>query len=83
MDYNTYEEKFLKEYHKIKPLTSFRRAQLKYTYDKTSICPRCGTKTIVDLDKAEIYCPDCGLVVKASIEYVGNRQVSYPYGLLL
>ena len=60
-----------------------RRAKLQANNEDTSICPECGAKTVTDLDKCEIYCPDCGLIVKASISYVGVKFIQYPYGTLL
>ena len=84
MDYETYTTIFLRDYHKRKRLVEkYRRAQRRPSYDKVSICPECGTETVKDLDRAEIYCPSCGLIVKASIDYVGIYKVSYPFGLLL
>ena len=60
-----------------------RRAKLQANNEDTSICPECGAKTVTDLGKCEIYCPDCGLIVKASISYVGVKFIRYPYGTLL
>ena len=60
-----------------------RRAKLHPNTEDTTVCPECGAETTEDLDKAEIYCKDCGLIVKASIAYVGNRFIMYPYGILL
>lgn len=82
MDQYQYCLKFLNEY--LKDVTyNNRRAKLHPNIEKTGICPSCGAKTKTDLDKAEIYCTDCGLVVKASIPYVGNKKIDYPYGTLL
>jgi hypothetical protein len=61
----------------------YRRAKLHRNNENQEICPECGAETITDLDRCEIYCTDCGLVVKASISYVGNRFILYPYGTLL
>lgn len=61
----------------------YRRAKLHPTNEDTNTCPKCGAETITDLDKCEIYCHDCGLIVKASISYVGVKRVCYPYGTLL
>jgi len=79
MDYQTYEKKFLKKIQ----LVSFRRARLIPTNENTSRCPECGAKTILDMDRGERYCRNCGLVVKASIHYVGNKYIDDPYGTLL
>lgn len=83
MDQYQYCLKFLNEYLKNGNVTLNRRAKLHPNTEKTGICPSCGAKTKTDLDKAEIYCTDCGLVVKASIPYVGNKKINYPYGTLL
>ena len=61
----------------------YRRAKLQYTEEHPEVCPKCGADTITDMGMMEIYCPDCGLVVKASIEYSGVKRVLYPYGILL
>ena len=61
----------------------YRRARLLWNTEKVGICPDCGAHTEYDLDKAEIYCKNCGLVVKASITYVGTKSIIYPYGTLL
>lgn len=64
-------------------ISKHRRAKLIPNNETPEICPQCGAETVTDMDKAEIYCPDCGLVVKASIPYVGNKQIIYPFGTLL
>lgn len=61
----------------------YRRAKLHRNNENLETCPECGAKTVTDLDHCEIYCHDCGLVVKASISYVGVKRVCYPYGTLL
>lgn len=83
MDQQEYENKFLKKFKEQFNVNDIRRASLHYTYEKVSTCPECGAHTEYDMDKAEIYCKDCGLVVKASIYYVGNHRIIYPYGILL
>ena len=45
--------------------------------NETEICPECGANTQYDEDKAEIYCTDCGLVVKASIHYSGVKHIHH------
>lgn len=60
-----------------------RRTKLLPTNETPEICPQCGVMTIDDMDRGEIYCPDCGLVVKASISYVGVKHIHYPYGTYL
>lgn len=83
MDQYSYCLKFLNEYLKTGNITCNRRAKLYMNREKVSKCPECGAHTEYDQDKAEVYCTDCGLVVKASIPYVGNKQIIYPYGTLL
>lgn len=61
----------------------YRRAKLHPNNENLETCPDCGAETITDLDRCEIYCHDCGLIVKASISYVGVKRVCYPYGTLL
>ena len=81
MDYQTYEKKFLKKF-KIS-IVSFRRARLLTNNENISKCPECHGATRLDMDNGEIYCTDCGLIVKASIKYVGLKKIEYPYGILL
>lgn len=82
MDQYDYCIKFLNKYLN-EDVTNIRRAKLHRNKEKVGLCPDCGATTVIDKDKAEIYCKDCGLVVKASIPYVGNRIIKYPYGILL
>lgn len=83
MDIETYNEKFLKEFKKKISVSEYRRAQLIPTYEKTHECPKCGADAKLDLEHMELYCTDCGYITKASIAYVGNCKVRYPYGILL
>ena len=83
MDQYDYCLKFLNKYLKNESVTLNRRAKLHPNKEKVGICPECGAKTKIDMDRAEIYCTDCGLVVKASIPYTGVKTVNYPYGTLL
>ena len=81
MDYLEYQKKFLSKF-KIS-MVSFRRARLIPTNENTSKCPSCGAKTKIDMDRGEIYCTQCGLIVKCSIKYTGIHKVNPPYGILL
>lgn len=84
MDYDEYKEKFLEKFlEKYSVLIGNRRAQLIPNEENPDICPECGANTKYDQDKAEIYCNDCGLVVKASIPYSGNKHIHHHYGILL
>lgn len=85
MDFTTYQEKFLKEFYEknIGLSDEFRRALIIPSHVNINRCPDCGAKTKIDRAHGEIYCQDCGLIVRASIMYVGNMEVVYPYGLLL
>ena len=85
MDFEKYNDKFLKEYlqfNRHKRLI-YRRAKHYRVTDDTETCPECGADTITDMDRCEIYCKECGLVTQATIPYVGLRKVNYKYGLLL
>ena len=75
-------EKFQTKYRSV-TYKKYRRAKLHLNNENTEICPKCGAETITDLDRCEIYCSNCGLVIKASIEYVGVKRLLYPYGTLL
>ncbi len=79
MDYSEYEKKFLHTFQQV----SFRRARLLTNNENISKCPECHGATRLDMDNGEIYCTDCGLIVKASIKYVGLKKIEYPYGILL
>lgn len=81
MDHQEYEEKFLKKFKEKKLIV--RRASIIPTYEKTSQCPICGGKTKLDIGQGELYCKDCGLIVKSSIAYVGVFKIEYPFGTLL
>ena len=84
MNPEEYNDIFLKEYLKFKkPRLVYRRAKLVRVDEDTSVCPECGALTETDYEHAETYCTGCGLVVQATIEYVGVRKVKYPYGTLI
>ena len=83
MDQQEYEEKFLKKFKEENLIDGFRRASIIPTYEKTSQCPICGAKTNMDIEQGELYCNDCGLIVKGSIAYVGVFRIEYPFGTLL
>lgn len=83
MDFEKYNDKFLKEYLRFnKKRIVYRRAKLYRVNEDTSVCPECGARTETDMEHAETYCTSCGLVTSATIPYVGNRRIKYPYGLL-
>lgn len=84
MDFEKYNDKFLKEYLKFKKTSVVnRRAKLHRINDNINVCPDCGAETRTDYEHAETYCTECGLITQATIEYVGNKKIKYPYGLLL
>lgn len=85
MDFEKYNDKFLKEYlqfNKHKRVV-YRRAKLHRVTDDTSVCPECGANTEQDLEHMETYCKECGLITQATIQYVGNHKIIYTHGLLL
>ncbi|MBR3140540.1 MAG: hypothetical protein IKF11_06715 [Methanobrevibacter sp.] len=46
-------------------------------------CPECQTMTIKLSDnKSYEYCTKCGLITRASIEYVAGQRIDLPYGIL-
>lgn len=83
MDQQEYEEKFLKKFKEEKLIENFRRASIIPTYEKTSQCPICEAKTKLDIGQGELYCKNCGLIVKGSIAYVGVFRIEFPFGTLL
>ncbi len=53
---------------------------------KRRYCPRCKSKHIIhDLDKCEVYCSTCGLVLQGnqSSLYINNQKTYFPWGLIL
>ena len=84
MDFEKYNDKFLKEYLQFKhKRVVYRRAKLHRIQEDTTTCPECGAKTEQDLEHMETYCTKCGLVTQATIQYIGIEKVTYPYGLHL
>ncbi|MCR5027014.1 MAG: hypothetical protein K6A34_06205 [Methanobrevibacter sp.] len=52
--------------------------------DDPEICPECKTRTIVlDKEKCEEYCINCGTITRASSRYVAGKQVDLAYGLII
>lgn len=52
--------------------------------ENTDKCPECETLTIKLSDnKSYEYCTRCGLITRASYEYVAGRKLDLPYGLLI
>ena len=43
-------------------------------------CPECGNALNTTEDNDETFCDACGLIVSASIEYVGVLKIDLPYG---
>lgn len=47
-------------------------------------CPECKTLTITTSeDRSYEYCTKCGLITRASYEYVAGLRLELPYGLLI
>jgi len=47
-------------------------------------CPECKTLTIkLSEDQSYEYCTHCGLITRASMEYVAGHRINLPYGILL
>jgi len=69
----------------LKPITSkpLKRAKIiraELNFDK---CPECKGRVIHNEEHCLDYCTECGLVTRASIEYVGLRKADYPYKILI
>jgi hypothetical protein len=49
-------------------------------------CPECRappTQFIKDELRSELICGQCGLVLRGSYNYVGGKQITYPFGGLI
>ena len=46
-------------------------------------CPECKQKVIHDEEHALDYCTKCGLITRASLEYIGLEKAKYPYHIIL
>ena len=47
--------------------------------DDPEICPECNTRTIIlDTDKCEEYCTNCGTITRAASRYVAGNQFDLP-----
>ena len=57
-----------------------KRAKTIRVQEDTTSCPHCKAETKYDENHNETYCTKCGLIVSASIEYVGLRKAFYEYG---
>ena len=57
-----------------------KRAKIIRIQEDTTSCPHCHNETTTDHHRAETYCTECGLVVSATIDYVGLRRIHYEYG---
>ena len=60
-----------------------KRAKVLTTDINFQECPECKNNIIHDEEHCLDYCPECGLVTRASLEYVGLRKAKYPYNLLI
>lgn len=53
-------------------------------YENIEKCPECETLTItLSEDKSYEYCTECGLITRASIEYVAGHKIDLPYGVIM
>ena len=47
-------------------------------------CPECQTDTIrLSPNKSYEYCTQCGLITRASTEYVAGQLIDLPYGVII
>jgi len=52
--------------------------------ENTDKCPDCKTLTIVRSENRSYeYCTICGLITRASSDYVAGFKIDLPYGLLI
>ena len=52
--------------------------------ENTEKCPDCETFTIkLSEDKSYEYCTKCGLITRASYDYVAGFKINLPYGTLI
>ena len=52
--------------------------------ENTDKCPECKTLTIVrSEDRSYEYCTRCGLITRASYNYIAGIKFDLPYGLLI
>ena len=67
-----------KKKKKKKPIRKPWRARINF-----SKCPECKNKVIHDEEHALDYCTHCGLITRASLEYIGLRKAKHPYHITL
>jgi len=61
-----------------------KRAKIKRAKINFNKCPECKTDTVRhDEEHCLDYCTKCGLVTRASLEYVGLRKADYKYNILI
>lgn len=52
--------------------------------ENPAICPHCQTETIKLADNRSYeYCTKCGLITRASYNYIAGIQFELPYGILI
>ena len=52
--------------------------------DDPELCPECRTRTIIlDEEKCEEYCTQCGTITRAASRYVAGKQIELAYGLII
>lgn len=52
--------------------------------DDPELCPECRTRTIIlDEEKCEEYCTQCGTITRAASRYVAGKPIELAYGLII
>ena len=52
--------------------------------ENTDLCPNCETHTIkLSQNRSFEYCTKCGLITRASYDYVAGMKITLPYGILI
>ena len=67
-----------KKKKKKKPVRKPWRARINFNK-----CPECKSKVIHDEEHALDYCTKCGLITRASLEYIGLEKAKHPYHIIL
>ena len=80
LDLKAYTLKFLNEFKIDKD--DFKRAEIIRVKENRNKCPDCKSYNtmMTDMERAETYCTNCGLITSAAIDYVGLRKINYKHG---
>ena len=55
-----------------------------YEYENIEKCPECKTLTIkLNENRDYEYCTKCGLITRASYDYIAGQHIDLPYGIII